>query len=434
MPRYRGETVRWCSHLYNLLPSQARPLRRGAAAVDIDPWFRQGSPVRPFTSEKLRPFGTSIFSEMTRLAQEHGAINLSQGFPDFDGPPEIVDAVVSALREGHNQYARSMGHPELVTALAERQARLYGTAYDPLTEVLVTSGATEAIASSLLGLLDPGDEVILIEPFYDSYPACLAMARAVPKYLTLRFPDFALDVDALKALIGPRTRAILVNSPHNPSGKVFSPAEQQAIAELAVAHDLWVISDEVYEHLTYDGARHVPLASLPGMRERTLTISSAGKTFSFTGWKVGWLLGPAPMIAAVQAAHQFITFATSTPMQVGLARTLRALPDSFYTTLAAEYLARRDTMLAVLREVGFDVAVPRGTYFIVAGFGALDAGDDRSFAKRLITEVGVATIPPSVFYAARPEEGRKLLRFAFCKKDSTLAAASARLRERLRRA
>lgn len=388
--------------------------------------------MRAFTSEKLQPFGTSIFSEMTRLAQEHGAINLSQGFPDFDGPPELIEAVSRAMREGHNQYARSMGHPELVAALAERQAQLYGLAYDPMSEVIVTSGATEAIASALLGLLDPDDEVILVEPFYDSYPACLAMARAKPRYLTLRFPDFALDPGELRALIGPKTRAILVNSPHNPSGKVYSDAELKVIADLAIEHDLWVISDEVYEHLTYDGAVHRPIATLPGMRERTLTISSAGKTFSFTGWKIGWAFGPAPMIAAVQAAHQFVTFATSTPMQVGLARTLRTLPASFYDDLRREYLVRRDALLGVLREVGFDAPAPRGTYFVVAGFGALDAGDDRSFARRLITEVGVATIPPSVFYAARPEEGRRMLRFAFCKKDATLGAAAERLRTRLR--
>lgn len=388
--------------------------------------------MRAPTSEKLRPFGTSIFSEMTRLAQEHGAINLSQGFPDFDGPPELVEAVSRAMREGHNQYARSMGHPELVSALAERQQQLYGLGYDPMTEVIVTSGATEAIASSLIGLLDRDDEVILIEPFYDSYPACLAMVGAVPRYLTLRFPDFALDVDALRALITPKTRAILVNSPHNPSGKVFTAEEQQAIADVAIAHDLWVISDEVYEHLTYDGAVHRPIAALPGMRERTLTVSSAGKTFSFTGWKLGWAFGPAPMIAAVQAAHQFVTFATSTPMQVGLSRALRALPATFYDELRAEYRARRDLVLEVLREVGFHAPAPRGTYFIVAGFGALDDGDDRQFARRLITEVGVATIPPSVFYAARPEEGRRMIRFAFCKKDSTLTAAADRLRTRLR--
>ena len=387
---------------------------------------------RPFLSQKLAPFGTTIFSEMTKLALEHEAINLSQGFPDFDGPPALIDEVSRAMREGHNQYARSMGHPILVTALAERQRRLYGQSYAPLEEVVVTSGATETIASALLGLVSPGDEVILIEPFYDSYPACLAMAGATARHLTLRFPDFALDPAALEALVSERTRVILMNSPHNPTGHVFSAAELEAIAKIAIEHDLWVISDEVYEHLTYDGLQHRSIASLPGMRERTLIISSAGKTFSFTGWKIGWAFGPAKMVAAVQAAHQFITFATSTPMQVALGRFLSNLGDDFYATLTREYQARRDRLLPVLREVGFEVAVPQGTYFIVGSFAALSSEDDRTYARRLIREIGVATIPPSVFYAARPEEGQKLLRFAFCKRDATLDAASERLR-RLRR-
>lgn len=387
---------------------------------------------RPFLSQKLAPFGTTIFSEMTKLALEHEAINLSQGFPDFDGPPALIDEVSRAMREGHNQYARSMGHPILVTALAERQRRLYGQSYAPLEEVVVTSGATETIASALLGLVSPGDEVILIEPFYDSYPACLAMAGATARHLTLRFPDFALDPAALEALVSERTRVILMNSPHNPTGHVFSAAELEAIAKIAIEHDLWVISDEVYEHLTYDGLQHRSIASLPGMRERTLIISSAGKTFSFTGWKIGWAFGPAKMVAAVQAAHQFITFATSTPMQVALGRFLSTLGDDFYATLTREYQARRDRLLPVLREVGFEVAVPQGTYFIVGSFAALSSEDDRTYARRLIREIGVATIPPSVFYAARPEEGQKLLRFAFCKRDATLDAASERLR-RLRR-
>ncbi|MCC7382991.1 MAG: aminotransferase class I/II-fold pyridoxal phosphate-dependent enzyme [Deltaproteobacteria bacterium] len=379
-------------------------------------------------SKKLEPYGTSIFSEMTKLAIEHGAVNLSQGFPDFSGPPEMIEAVARAMREGHNQYARSMGHLELVEALADRQAALYGLRFDPLTEVVVTSGATEAIASTMLGLLDPGDEVILIEPFYDSYPACLAMAGAVPRYVTLRFPRFELDLEALSRQINGRTRAILINTPHNPTGKVFERHELEAIAELAIRHDLTVITDEVYEHLTYDGAEHTPIATLPGMRERTLTISSAGKTFSFTGWKIGWAFGPPHLTAAIQAAHQFVTFATSTPMQVGLARTLRSLPSSFYGTLASEYLARRDRVAAVLEEVGFELTRPRGTYFIVAAFGRLFLGDDRAFARHLIEKAGVAAIPPSVFYAAQPDEGRRLVRFAFCKKDATLDAAAERLR------
>jgi N-succinyldiaminopimelate aminotransferase len=384
---------------------------------------------RPFLSDKLVPFGTTIFSEMTRLALEHGAVNLAQGFPDFDGPPALIEAVCAALRQGENQYARSMGHPLLVQALARHQAQLYGLSYDPMSEVVVTSGATEAIAAALLGLLQPGDEVILLEPFYDSYQAGLAMAGAKPRYLTLRFPEFAVDGDQLEALITPATRAIVINTPHNPTGRVFSRDELELIASAARKHDLWVISDEVYEHLTYDGHRHLPIASLEGMRERTLTISSAGKTFSVTGWKIGWCFGPAAMVAAVQAAHQFLTFATSTPMQVGLAHFLDQLAPTFYDELALQYAARRDALRAVLREVGFEVPLPRGTYFLIAAFDQLSSTDDRTFARELIQTIGVASIPPSVFYAAHPQEGRRLLRFAFCKRPETLEQAAQRLRQ-----
>jgi N-succinyldiaminopimelate aminotransferase len=387
---------------------------------------------RPFLSDKLAPFGTTIFSEMTRLAIEHDAVNLAQGFPDFDGPPELIEEVCKSLRAGENQYARSMGHPLLVAALARRQERLYGMSFDPLREVAVTSGATEAIAAALIGLLQPGDEVILVEPFYDSYQACLAMAGAVPRYLTLRFPEFALDGDELEALITPRTRAIVINTPHNPTGRVFSRAELERVAAAAQKHDLWVISDEVYEHLTYDGHRHIPIASLEGMRERTLTISSAGKTFSVTGWKIGWCFGPAAMVAAVQAAHQFLTFAVSTPVQTGLARFLDQIDQlvpSFYEDLARQYVARRDHLLAVLREVGFDAPGAAGTYFLIGSFERLSQKSDREYAVELVQKIGLAAIPPSVFYAARPEEGRRLLRFAFCKRAETLDAAAQRLRK-----
>jgi N-succinyldiaminopimelate aminotransferase len=383
---------------------------------------------RPFLNDTLAPFGTTIFSEMTRLAVEHNAVNLAQGFPDFDGPAELIEEVCAAMRRGENQYARSMGHPALVQALARRQQLLYGMPYDPMREIAVTSGATEAIAAAMMGLLRAGDEVILFEPFYDSYQACVALAGAVPRHVTLRFPDFAIDAAEVEALVTPATRAIMINSPHNPSGRVFSRAELEAVAAIARKHDLWVISDEVYEHLCYDGHRHIPIASLEGMRERTLTISSAGKTFSFTGWKIGWCLGPAAMVAAVQAAHQFLTFATSTPTQAGLAAFLDRLTLPFYEQLAAPFVERRDTLLSALRDVGFDVAAAQGTYFLIAGFDRLSTQDDRAFAHELIEKVGVAAIPPSVFYAARPQEGRRLLRFAFCKRLATLDEAGARLR------
>jgi N-succinyldiaminopimelate aminotransferase len=382
---------------------------------------------RSLVSKKLLPFGTTIFSEMTKLAIEHQAINLSQGFPDFDGPSELIDLVVEAMREGHNQYARSMGHPELVTALSETEKALYGLEYDPMTEVVVTSGATEAIASSILGLIDPGDEVILFEPFYDSYPVAVAMAGGVARYVTLRFPSFSFDPRDLAAQISPKTKLIVINSPNNPTGRVFSKEELAAIAELAIKHDLLVLSDEVYEHLTYDGIKHLPMASLPGMRERTLTISSAGKTFSFTGWKIGWAFGPPALVGAVQSAHQFVTFATSTPVQVGLARAIRKLGLGYYEQLRAEYSERRDFLFAALESAGLDASVPEGTYFIIADFSPVWFGDDRSFAKHLVETRKVAAIPPSVFYHDAIDEGRHLIRFAFCKKMDTLKAASERL-------
>lgn len=378
-------------------------------------------------ADRFRPFGTTVFSEMTRLAIEHQAINLAQGFPDFEGPQLVLDHVEAALRGGHNQYARSMGHPELVKALSRQQEELYGLRFDPLTEVVVTSGATEAIAAAVLGLVNPGDEVILFEPYYDSYPAAVAMAGGRAQFCPLRFPEFSLDPSELAALVNPRTRAIILNTPHNPSGKVFSIGELELIAELARRHDLFVISDEVYEHLTFDGVRHVPIASLPGMRERTITISSAGKTYSFTGWKIGWAFGTPPMVAAVQAAHQFITFATSTPVQVGLARAIPELGTRYLEELRRDYTAKRDFMVAALRNTGFEVSVPRGTYFVLAGFAKLFSGTDRAFAERLVREERVAAIPPSAFYTREPEEGARLLRFAFCKTEATLEAAKQRL-------
>lgn len=378
-------------------------------------------------SAKLRPFGTTIFSEMSRRAAERGAINLGQGFPDFEGPEGIREAAVAALRAGHNQYARSQGAVELVEAVAATREAQHGLRYDPMTEVGVFSGATEGLMSAMLGLLDPGDEVIFFEPVYDSYPACAAMAGAAPRYYTLEFPDFAVEAARLEALVTDKTRLILLNSPHNPTGKVFSRAELEIVAEVARKHDLLVLTDEVYEHLVYDEARHVALASLPGMRERTLSLSSVGKTYSFTGWKVGWGTGPAPLVKAAQAAHQFVTFATATPLQHGAAHALRHFSGAFLDELRAEYTARRDLLVDVLARVGFEVRAPKGAYFVLADFRPLFSGDDVAFARHLIEDVGVAAIPPSFFFPARPEAGRHLVRFAFCKKLDTLRAAAERL-------
>jgi len=379
-------------------------------------------------TRKLRPFGTTIFAEMTALAQKHGAINLAQGFPDFEGPPEIVEAAVRALRSGENQYARSRGHPELVRAIAETQKGHYGLEYDPMEEVVVFSGATEGIAASLLGLLNPGDEVILFEPFYDSYPPGLAMAGAIPRFLPLRFPDFALDGDALRALVTGRTRMIVLNTPMNPTGKVFSRGELETIADVCQEHDLLALTDEVYEHLTFDDAVHIPLASIPGMRERTLTLSSAGKTYSFTGWKIGWGTGPRGLVAGAQAAHQFLTYAIATPLQVAVAYALRNHAAEFLEGFRSEYAERRDFLVSALQGAGLHVVVPRGTYFIYAAFGDVFQGDDREFGYWLTREHGVAALPPSSFYHEAVEEGRRLVRFAFCKRMETLEAAAERLR------
>ncbi|MEM7167690.1 MAG: aminotransferase class I/II-fold pyridoxal phosphate-dependent enzyme [Planctomycetota bacterium] len=384
---------------------------------------------KPLLNERLRPFGTTIFSEMSRLAGEHSAINLSQGFPDFDGPPEIIDAAIDAMRGGDNQYSRSLGHPRLVQAVAEMLARRYDLLIDPMTEVGVTCGATEGIAAALLGMLNPGDEVIVFEPFYDSYLGCLAMAGATPKIYTLRFPDFAVDADRLAALFTDRTRLLILNTPHNPTGKVFSRSELELIAQLCDKHNVTVLSDEVYEFLTFDDAEHIPFASLPGMRDRTLTLSSNSKTFSYTGWKIGWCYGPAALVAASQAAHQFLTFCAATPLQVAVAAGLEVFAASgdYLDTFRSEYQERRDLVVAALTAAGFDVATPQGTYFVLAAFDKLWDGDDRSFAYHLTKTVGVTPVPPSVFYRNEVADGARLLRFAFCKQLPTLQSAATKL-------
>jgi len=379
-------------------------------------------------TERLKPFGTTIFSEMTALAQKHEAINLAQGFPDFEGPREVVEAAVEALRSGENQYARSRGHPELVRAIAESYERSYGLTFDPMEEVVVFSGATEGIAASLLGILNPGDEVILLEPFYDSYPPGLALSGAVPRFLTLRFPGFALDPDALEALVNRRTRMIVLNTPMNPTGKVFTRDDLEVIASVCREHDLLALTDEVYEHLTFDGARHLPLASLPGMRDRTLTLSSAGKTYSYTGWKIGWGVGPRQLVDGAQAAHQFLTYAVPTPLQKAVAYALTHHAENYLEAFRAEYLERRNFLVDVLLGAGFQLTPPEGTYFILADFRDVFRGDDREFCHWLTREHGVAAIPPSAFYQKDQEEGGRLARFAFCKRMETLERAAERLR------
>ncbi len=374
---------------------------------------------------RIGGFGTSIFAEMSALAREHNAVNLGQGFPDFDGPPEIAAAVSRAIQAGHNQYAISFGEPALRNAIAQHAARWYTHAIDPQTEITVTSGATEAIFAAVLAFVDPGDEVIVFEPCYDSYVPCITMAGGVAVPVTLHAPLFRYNPDELRAAFSPRTKAIIVNTPHNPSGTVFTPTELQLIAELCQAHDVLAITDEVYEHIVYAGAGHTRLATLDGMHDRTLTISSGGKTFSFTGWKIGWAMGAAPLQTALRRVHQFSVFATSTPMQYAIAEAL-ALPDAYYNELAADYQHRRDYLMTALADCRLQPQAPQGSYFILANIGHLGAGNGADFCRHLVREIGVAAIPLDSFYL-RPEHGEQWIRFCFCKQWKTLAAAAERL-------
>ncbi|WP_123975430.1 pyridoxal phosphate-dependent aminotransferase [Streptomyces sp. Ag109_O5-1] len=384
---------------------------------------------RPFLNRRLAEFGTTIFAEMSALALSTGSINLGQGFPDTDGPEEVREAAVRALREGRgNQYPPGPGVPELRTAIAAHQERRYGLSYDPDAEVLVTAGATEAIAAALLALVEPGDEVVALEPYYDSYAACIAMAGGTRVPVTLR-PDggaFRLDLDELRAAVTPRTRLLLINTPHNPTGTVLTRAELTAIAELAVERDLLVVTDEVYEHLVYDAAEHVPLATLPGMRGRTVTIGSAGKTFSFTGWKVGWVTSTPELVTAVRSAKQFLTYVSSGPFQYAVAEALR-LPDAYFDNFRTDLQRKRDLLGDGLRAAGFEVYQPQGTYFITTDITPLGEKDAHAFCRALPERCGVVAIPNSVFYDD-PDAGRSQVRFAFCKKDEVLTEAASRLR------
>ena len=381
----------------------------------------------PFLTAKLQGFGTTIFAEMSGLAIATGSINLGQGFPDYDGPTEVLDAAVEAIRGGLNQYPPGPGMPVLREAIAEHQLRFYGLTFDPDGEVLVTAGATEALAGALLGLLDTGDEAVVFEPMYDSYQACIALAGAVAKPVTLRPPTYGFDIDELRAAITPKTKLILLNTPHNPTGKVFDRAELQIIADLAIEHDLIVVVDEVYEHLVFDGAQHVAIASLAGMRDRTLTISSGGKTFNTTGWKIGWLCGPRPLVAAARTAKQFLTYVNGGPFQPAIAVGLR-LPDSYFAELAADMQSKRDQLVPGLVEAGFDVYPTNSTYFVTVDVRPVRAdGDGMAFCRELPHRCGVVAIPNEVFYANR-HEGRHLVRFAFCKRSAVLDDAVIRLK------
>lgn len=376
-------------------------------------------------AERLRGFGTTIFAEMSALAVETASVNLGQGFPDVDGPIVIAEAAVRAIREGRgNQYPPGPGIPELRRAIADHQKRFWGIELDPDGEVLVTAGATEALAAAFLALLEPGDEVVTFEPYYDSYAAGIAMAGARRRLVTLRPPDYAVDLDELAAAFGPRTRMVLVNTPHNPTGKVFDRRELESIAELCVRHDAVAVTDEVYEHLVFDG-EHIPLATLPGMAERTVTISSAGKTFAFTGWKIGWATGPRELVSAVRTAKQFLTYVSGGPFQYAVAEGLD-LPDEVYRGLADELRARRDQLCAGLAEIGFEVFRPAGTYFVTCDIRSIGATDGVEFCLELPRRCGVVAVPTQVFYDD-VEAGRPLVRFAFCKRAEVLDEALERL-------
>ncbi len=380
---------------------------------------------RPLLNRRLAGLGTTIFAEMSELAVATGSVNLGQGFPDTDGPPEIARAAADAILTGRgNQYPPGAGIPELRQAIAGHQRRFYDLAVDPDSEVLVTTGATEAVAAALLALVEPGDEVIAFEPYYDSYAASIAMAGGVRVPVTLRAPGFRPDLDGLRAAITARTRLILLNSPHNPTGSVFTRAELTAIAELACAHDLLVISDEVYEHMVFSG-EHVPVASLPGMRERTVSISSAAKTFSFTGWKIGWVTGTPELVAAVRTTKQFLTFVSGGPFQYAIAQAL-ALPDEYYRSIAAGLAGKRDLMCDGLAAAGFDVYRPDGTYFITTDIRPFGEVSGLEFCRKLPYAAGVVAIPSVVFYD-NADAGQFQVRFAFCKKEEILTEALARL-------
>jgi N-succinyldiaminopimelate aminotransferase len=382
--------------------------------------------VRPALVERMAGFGTTVFAEMSALAAATGSVNLGQGFPDTDGPSEVIEAAVAALRAGHNQYPPGLGVPELRRAIAQHQRRCYGLDVDPEDEVLVTTGATEAIAAALLALAGPGDEVVTFEPYFDSYAACIALGGATRRVVRLEPPAFRPDVAALEAAVGPRTKVLLLNSPHNPTGAVFDRTELAAIADVCRRHDLIAVTDEVYEHLTFDGCEHIPLATLPGMAERTLTISSAGKSFSVTGWKVGWVTGPAELVDAVRTVKQFLTFVSGGPLQHAVARALE-LGDEVTRPLRESLERQRNRLCDGLESAGFEVFRPSGTYFVLADIRPVGGTDGLDFCRTVLPQqAGVVAVPVQVFYDD-PAAGRHLVRFAFCKRDEVIDEAVVRL-------
>jgi N-succinyldiaminopimelate aminotransferase len=383
-------------------------------------------------AKRVRSFGATVFSEFSALAVQHGAVNLGQGFPDFDGPDEVKEAAMAAIRTGNNQYAMGGGAMALRTAIAEHSERFYNQRLDPGSMITVTSGATEALLCAVLGLVDPGDEVILFEPFYDSYEANVLMAEGVPRYVLLHPPDgdhshWWFDFDELAAAFTSRTKMIVINTPHNPTGKVFTRQEIELIGDLCRKHQAIALCDEVYEHIVFPPARHLRMGTLPDFADRTLTVSSAGKTFSLTGWKIGWALGPPPLQHALRQAHQFVTFATAAPLQAGIACALR-LPDGYFDRLATSYAAKKRQLVSALAQASLRPLDPEGATFVMADTRSAGFDDDFEFCRFLTTQVGVAAIPPSAFYSElHKHHGKGFARFAYCKTESVLDAAAERL-------
>jgi aminotransferase len=377
-------------------------------------------------SAKASSFTESVIREMSRLATAHGAVNLGQGFPDFPAPHELKRAAIEAIQADHNQYPITWGVLPFREAIATTYERDHALRVDPGTEVCVTCGSTEAMIATYLGVLDPGDEVVVFEPFYENYRPDAILTGVTTREVTLRPPDWAFDPEDLAAAFTDRTRAVIVNTPHNPTGKVFTEAELRTIADTCIAHDAIAITDEIYEHITYDGRRHVPMATIPGMRERTVTISALSKTFSVTGWRVGWAIAPEALMHGIRATHDFLTVAAPTPFQIAGIAAL-GFARSMLERNAAAYAERRELMLTILRDAGFTAAAPQGAYYVMADVSSLGFADDVSASRHLIERVGVAAVPGSSFFS-RPELGRHLLRFAFCKRLETLEAAGERLR------
>ncbi|HJM37564.1 MAG: pyridoxal phosphate-dependent aminotransferase [Acidimicrobiales bacterium] len=379
----------------------------------------------PYLAERLQDFGTTIFAEMSALAVRTDSINLGQGFPDTDGPNQVAEAAIRAIRDGHNQYPPGLGIESLRIAVSEHQKRFYGIEVDPETEVLITAGASEALAASLIALVEPGQEVITFEPYFDVYAAAIAMAGGKRRVVTLKTPDYSFDYEELVSKVNSNTRLILLNSPHNPTGKVFDHQELSQIAKLAVERDLLVITDEVYEHLVFDGLSHIPISTLPDMSERTLTISSAAKTFGFTGWKIGWAHGPSELLSAVRIAKQFLTYVNGAPFQHAIAEALK-LDENYYMGLALDMAKKRDILCEGLEKAGFEVFRPSGTYYATVDIRPLGDEDGIEFCWDLPNRCGVVAVPNEVFYDNK-NIGKPLVRFAYCKKPEVLDHAVEKL-------